>query len=76
MLDLVIGSTKLARWGYSTSKAVDEILSFAYHREKGLPVVVVRLFNAVGPRQTGAYGMVIPRFVDQALNGDPLTVFG
>lgn len=74
--DRVIGSTKIARWGYSTSKAVDEILSFAYHREKGLPVVVVRLFNTVGPRQTGAYGMVIPRFVDQALTGDPLTVFG
>ena len=74
--DRVIGSTKVARWGYSTSKAVDEILSFAYHREKGLPVVVVRLFNTVGPRQTGAYGMVIPRFVDQALTGDPLTVFG
>lgn len=74
--DRVIGSTKVARWGYSTSKAVDEILSFAYHREKGLPVVVVRLFNTVGPRQTGAYGMVIPRFVDQALKGEPLTVFG
>jgi UDP-glucose 4-epimerase len=74
--DRVLGSTKVTRWAYSTSKAVDEILAFAYHREKGLPTVVVRLFNTVGPRQTGAYGMVVPRFVGQALAGEPLTVFG
>lgn len=74
--DRVLGSTTVSRWGYSTSKAVDEILAFAYHRERGLPVVVVRLFNTVGPRQTGDYGMVIPRLVDQALSGAPLTVFG
>jgi UDP-glucose 4-epimerase len=63
------------RWGYSTSKAVDEILAFGYHRERGLPTVVVRLFNTVGPRQSPAYGMVIPRFVEQALAGAPLTVY-
>jgi UDP-glucose 4-epimerase len=74
--DRVLGSTQVSRWGYSTSKAVDEILAFAYHRERQLPVVVVRLFNTVGPRQTGAYGMVIPRLVEQALNNDPLTVYG
>jgi nucleoside-diphosphate-sugar epimerase len=74
--DRVLGSTQVSRWGYSTSKAVDEILAFAYHRERELPVVIVRLFNTVGPRQTGAYGMVIPRFVEQALSGGPLTVHG
>lgn len=74
--DRILGSNKISRWGYSTSKAVDEILAFAYHRERGLPVVVVRLFNTVGPRQTGAYGMVIPRLVAQALKGEPLTVHG
>lgn len=74
--DRVLGSTQISRWGYSTSKAVDEILAFAYHRERDLPVVVVRLFNTVGPRQTGAYGMVIPRLVEQALSGSPLTVYG
>lgn len=74
--DRVLGSTKVFRWGYSTSKAVDEILAFAYHRERGVPVVVVRLFNTVGPRQTGAYGMVVPRLVEQALRGDPLNVYG
>src|SRR5918999_5320504 len=74
--DRVLGSNKVSRWGYATSKAVDEILSFAYHRERGLPTVVVRLFNTVGPRQSGAYGMVLPRLVDQALLGQPLTVFG
>ena len=74
--DRVLGSNKVSRWGYSTSKAVDEILAFAYHREYGLPTLVVRLFNTVGPRQTAAYGMVIPRLVAQALAGEPLTVYG
>ena len=74
--DRVLGSTKVNRWGYSTSKAVDEILAFAYYRERGLPTIVVRLFNTVGPRQSPAYGMVIPRFVEQALAGEPLTVYG
>jgi nucleoside-diphosphate-sugar epimerase len=74
--DRVLGSNKISRWGYSTSKAVDEVLAFAYHRERGLPTIVVRLFNTVGPRQTGAYGMVLPRFVTQAMEGRPLTVFG
>jgi UDP-glucose 4-epimerase len=74
--DRVLGSNRVSRWSYSMSKAVDEILAFAYHREKGLPTIVVRLFNTVGPRQTGAYGMVVPRFVEQALTGVPLTVYG
>lgn len=74
--DRILGSPKISRWAYSTSKAVDEILSYAYYREKGLPTTVVRLFNTVGPRQTGAYGMVLPRLVGQALAGEPLTVFG
>jgi UDP-glucose 4-epimerase len=73
--DRLLGSTTILRWGYSTSKAVDEVLAFAYHRERDLPTVVVRLFNTVGPRQTAAYGMVIPRFVEQALAGEPLTVY-
>jgi UDP-glucose 4-epimerase len=64
--DGVLGSPAVARWGYAVSKTVDEILGFAYHRERGLPVVIVRLFNTVGPRQTGAYGMVLPTFVAQA----------
>jgi UDP-glucose 4-epimerase len=72
--DLVFGPTTRARWAYGTSKAVDEFLSLAYAREHGLPVVVGRLFNVVGPRQTGAYGMVLPRFVDAALAGGPLVV--
>jgi UDP-glucose 4-epimerase len=74
--DRVLGSNKVSRWAYSTSKAVDEVLAFAYYRERNLPTVVVRLFNTVGPRQTGAYGMVMPRLVAQALAGEPLTVFG
>jgi UDP-glucose 4-epimerase len=74
--DRVLGSPQTARWSYSTSKAVDEVLAFAYNRERGLPTVVVRFFNTVGPRQTGAYGMVIPRLVEQALAGEPLTVYG
>jgi UDP-glucose 4-epimerase len=74
--DQVLGSPAVARWAYSTSKAVDEILAYAYHKERGLPTVVVRLFNTVGPRQSPAYGMVIPRLVRQALAGEPLTVYG
>ncbi len=74
--DRVLGSPAVARWAYSTSKAVDEILAYAYAKERGLPTVVARLFNTVGPRQSPAYGMVIPRLVRQALVGEPLTVFG
>jgi nucleoside-diphosphate-sugar epimerase len=74
--DQVLGSPGVSRWSYSISKAVDEILAFAYHREKGLETVIVRFFNTVGPRQTGAYGMVLPRLVEQALNDTPLTVYG
>jgi UDP-glucose 4-epimerase len=74
--DLAIGSTSRPRWSYATSKALDECLAIAYYREKGLPVVVVRLFNTVGPRQSARYGMVLPRFVEQALAGKPMTVFG
>lgn len=74
--DRLIGSPSVARWGYSTAKAVDEVLAFAYHRERALPAVIARLFNTVGPRQSPAYGMVIPRFVRQALQGEPLTVHG
>jgi UDP-glucose 4-epimerase len=74
--DLVLGPTHKGRWSYACSKAIDEFLGLAYHKEKRLPVVVARLFNTVGPRQTGRYGMVIPNFVKQALLGHPLTVFG
>jgi len=74
--DVVLGPTLRSRWAYAASKMVDEFLALAYHREKGLPVVVFRLFNTVGPRQTGRYGMVIPRFVQQGLRGKPLSVFG
>jgi UDP-glucose 4-epimerase len=74
--DRILGSPAVSRWAYSTSKAVDEILAYAYHRERNLPTTVVRLFNTVGPRQSPAYGMVIPRFVHQALAGEPLTVYG
>jgi UDP-glucose 4-epimerase len=74
--DRVLGSPTVARWAYSTAKAVDEILAYAYHKERGLPTVVVRLFNTVGPRQSPAYGMVIPRLVRQALAGESLTVYG
>lgn len=74
--DLVMGPTKKARWSYACSKAIDEFLALAYHRSRGLPVVVARLFNTVGPRQTGRYGMVLPTFVRQALMGQDITVFG
>jgi UDP-glucose 4-epimerase len=74
--DLVMGPTSKGRWSYACSKAIDEFLALAYHKEKRLPVVIVRLFNTVGPRQTGRYGMVIPNFIKQALLGHPLTVYG
>ena len=74
--DRVYGSVFSSRWGYAFSKAIDEFLTLAYHKEKGLPSIVVRLFNTVGTRQTGSYGMVIPRFVRQALDSQPITVFG
>jgi UDP-glucose 4-epimerase len=74
--DLVLGPTFKSRWSYACSKAIDEFLALAYWRQLKLPVVIVRFFNTVGPRQTGRYGMVIPNFVTQALNGEPITVFG
>lgn len=74
--DLVLGSTTRPRWAYACSKAIDEFLGLAYHHQYHVPVVIVRLFNTVGPRQTGQYGMVVPRFVQQALRGEPLTVYG
>jgi UDP-glucose 4-epimerase len=74
--DLVLGATVRHRWAYACSKAIDEFLALAYWKEKRLPVVVVRLFNTVGPRQTGQYGMVLPTFVRQALADQPITVFG
>ena len=74
--DLVMGPTVKHRWAYACSKAIDEFLALAYWKERGLPVIIVRFFNTVGPRQTGRYGMVIPTFVRQALSGAPITVFG
>jgi UDP-glucose 4-epimerase len=74
--DLVLGPTPKHRWAYACSKAIDEFLALAYWKERKLPVIIVRFFNTVGPRQTGRYGMVIPNFVRQALAGDPITVFG
>jgi nucleoside-diphosphate-sugar epimerase len=74
--DLVLGPTVKHRWAYACSKLIDEFLALAYWKERKLPVIVVRLFNTVGPRQTGQYGMVIPNFVRQALAGHPITVFG
>ncbi|MCC6797212.1 MAG: GDP-mannose 4,6-dehydratase [Candidatus Hydrogenedentes bacterium] len=74
--DRIMGSTHLSRWSYADSKAIDEFLTLAYWRSKRMPCVVVRLFNTVGPRQTGRYGMVIPRFVRSALLGEPIEVFG
>ncbi len=74
--DRTLGSTSIHRWSYSTAKALDEFLAFAYHREKRLPVVVTRLFNTCGPRQTGDYGMVLPRFVKSALLDHPITIYG
>jgi UDP-glucose 4-epimerase len=74
--DLVMGATAKHRWAYACSKAIDEFLALAYWKERGLPVIIVRFFNTVGPRQTGQYGMVLPSFVRQALAGEPITVFG
>ncbi len=74
--NLVMGATTKGRWSYACSKAIDEFLALAYWREKKLPTVIVRLFNTVGPRQTGRYGMVIPTFVKQAIAGRPITVYG
>lgn len=74
--DLVMGATSRGRWSYACSKAIDEFLAIAYWRERKLPTVIARLFNTVGPRQTGQYGMVIPRFVQQAIAGDDITVYG
>ena len=74
--DLVLGPTSHSRWAYACSKALDEWLGLAYAREKGVPVIVVRFFNTVGPRQTGRYGMVLPNFAAQALEGKPITVYG
>jgi UDP-glucose 4-epimerase len=74
--DLVLGATSKHRWAYACSKMIDEFLALAYWKERKLPVIVVRLFNTVGPRQTGQYGMVIPSLVRQALAGEPITVFG
>lgn len=74
--DRVLGPTTKSRWSYSSSKAIDEFLALAYYKEKNLKSVIMRLFNTVGPRQTGRYGMVIPRFVGQALANKPLTVYG
>jgi UDP-glucose 4-epimerase len=74
--DLIIGATTYKRWAYAASKAIDEFLALAYFYEQKSPIVIVRLFNTVGPRQTGRYGMVIPRFIEQALRNEPLTVYG
>src|ERR1035437_4312934 len=74
--DLVLGATTKGRWSYAASKALDEFLALSYWKEKGLPVVIARLFNTVGPRQTGRYGMVMPNFVGQALEGAPIQIYG
>jgi UDP-glucose 4-epimerase len=74
--DVVLGPTRIDRWSYAAAKMLDEFIALAYHRETGLPVVLFRLFNTVGPRQTGTYGMVIPRFVEAALRGEALPVYG
>jgi UDP-glucose 4-epimerase len=74
--DGVFGATTITRWAYATSKALDEFLALAYFRSKSLPVVIGRFFNTIGPRQSAQYGMVIPRFVRQALSGEPITVYG
>ena len=71
-----MGATVKHRWAYACSKAIDEFLALAYYKERGLPVIIVRFFNTVGPRQTGQYGMVLPSFVRQALANEPITVFG
>jgi len=74
--DTVLGSTRFSRWSYACSKAIDEFLGLAYHQQYGLETIIVRLFNTVGPRQTGRYGMVIPRFVERALKNEPIQIYG
>ena len=74
--DIVFGATSRSRWSYACSKAVDEFLALAYVKARNLPVTIGRLFNTVGPRQSGRYGMVLPRFIEQAMKGDPITVYG
>lgn len=74
--DTVLGSTRFSRWSYACSKAIDEFLGLAYHQQYGLPVVIARFFNTVGPRQTGQYGMVVPRFVEWALKNEPIAIYG
>lgn len=74
--DTVLGSTRFSRWSYACSKAIDEFLAFAYHDEYGLDVVVVRIFNTIGPRQVGQYGMVVPRFIQWALKNEPVLIYG
>jgi len=74
--DIVLGSTRFSRWSYACGKAIDEFLGLAFHQEHGLGVVIGRFFNTIGPRQTGQYGMVVPRFVQRALNNEPLQIYG
>jgi len=74
--DMVFGPTTRSRWSYACSKAIDEFLALAYWNEKKMPITIARLFNTIGPRQSGQYGMVVPRFVKQALAGEPITVYG
>jgi UDP-glucose 4-epimerase len=74
--DIVLGSTSLSRWSYACSKAIDEFLGLAFHRQYGLSVVIGRFFNTIGPRQTGQYGMVVPRFVQRALKNEPVLIYG
>ena len=74
--DIVLGSTRLSRWSYACSKAIDEFLGFAFHQQYGLGVIIARFFNTIGPRQTGRYGMVVPRFVERALKNEPVLIYG
>ena len=74
--DRILGPTTRSRWSYSCSKAIDEFLALAFFKEKGLPILIVRLFNTIGPRQTGQYGMVVPRFIDAAMQDKPISVYG
>jgi len=74
--DIVLGSTRLSRWAYACSKAIDEFLGVAFYQQYGLDVVIGRFFNTIGPRQTGQYGMVVPRFVQRALRGEPILIYG
>ena len=74
--DSLLGPTRIPRWSYACAKALDEFVALAYHKEQGLPIVILRLFNTVGPRQSGRYGMVLPRFARQAIAGEPITVYG